>query len=131
MAFRKLHFKNVQGSRSGQTLQAGELAVDESSNQLFIGDQSTSGGVAVAAKNVPAIIATSNTTVAAGDTVVIQSGTPDITVPSSPSTGDLITVIAKAGGAIKDGATTIVSPAGGDVIYVYYTGSAWDYVTTS
>ena len=131
MAFRKLHFKNVQGSRSSQTLQAGELAVDESTNQLFIGDQSTAGGNPLVAKQAPAIIATSNYTASAGDVVVIQSGTPDITVPSSPSEGDLITIVAKASGAIKDGATTIVSPAGGDVIYVYYTGSAWDYVVTS
>jgi hypothetical protein len=128
MAFRKLHFKNVQGSRSSQTLQAGELAVDESTNQLFIGDQSTAGGNAVVAKVAPAVLMSTNYTAKVGDTIIPTAGSLELTLPSSKSAGDFITIIADNSVVVKDGATTIVTTSAPEIVYVWWSGSAWEYI---
>ena len=122
MAFRKLHFKNVQGTRASQTLQAGELAVDESTNQLFIGDGATTGGEAVtsssSAGNVlnpvsstPSLadLQTYNTfVVTAGSGVTIELPVPDATIDGKrwlfvanlPSGNDLIVTRQSSGSNI-------------------------------
>ena len=119
MAFRKLDFKNVQGTRASQTLQAGELAVDETTNQLYIGDQSTAGGNPVVAKVAPGIIVTASTTAVAGNTYFVRTAGQELTLPTSPSAGDFITVVTDQGIAVKDGASTLVTLAGTEIAYMY------------
>ena len=129
MAYRKLQFKNVGTSRSTEVIQEGELAVDESSNTLYMGDGSTTGGNVVVANVAPAVVISVNYNAKAGDTVINTSGgSLDVVLPTTKSTGDFIKVVAKDTILVKDGASTIVDTGAPAQGYVFWSGSAWEHV---
>ena len=88
MAFRKLQFKNVQDTRSSQVIGEGELAIDPVTNQLYLGDGSTSGGVAVAGGYERHIVKTAEFTVEVGKRYYADNGPYDINLPASSVAGD-------------------------------------------
>ena len=74
MAFRKLFFKRVTGIRDNYVLQEGDIALDEDDFQLYRGDGSTIGGIAI-----------TSTGGTSADTVSTGNGT-DVTVTGGEST---------------------------------------------
>ena len=127
MAFRKLKYKNVKGTRSGQTLRSGEIAVDETSSQLFMGDNSTQGGNPITSlisfKHINA-----NHTLTSGEIVVCLQGTYNVTAPAGAD-GFTAMVINTA----DSGTRTLVQPgqsntamSGSEVHYVIWNGSGYN-----
>ena len=74
MAFLKLFFKRVQGIRDNYLLQEGDIALDEDDFQLYRGDGSTVGGIAI-----------TSTGGTSADSVSTGNGT-DVTVTGGEST---------------------------------------------
>ena len=100
MAFRKLFFKRVNSSRSGYTLQEGDVALDESDFQLYRGDGSTAGGVLIS--NDPAI------TTVLSDTTPQLGGDLDINGKDIVSTSNAdIDIIPDGTGNINLGTDTV------------------------
>ena len=56
MATRKFHAKVIQEARASHTGRDGDLFFDDSSNQFFISDGSTAGGVPLSLKEMNKII---------------------------------------------------------------------------
>jgi hypothetical protein len=85
MPFRKLKYKNVQDSRATHVGRAGEVFIDENTNNLYVGDGTTVGGNPIKTpntyvvdsnggaidftKDVVFITAGQNYTLADGDTI--------------------------------------------------------------
>ena len=66
MATRKIHGKVIQQARASHTGRDGDLFFDDSSNQFFISDGSTAGGVPLVLHYIRNVVsATSNTTLTA------------------------------------------------------------------
>ena len=105
MAFRKLFFKRVTGIRDNYLLQEGDIALDEDDFQLYRGDGSTIGGIAI-----------TSTGGTSADTVSTGNGT-DVTVTGGESTASGSTggntIITGGIGVTTGGNTNIIGGAGG------------------
>ena len=105
MAFRKLFFKRVQGIRDNYLLQEGDIALDEDDFQLYRGDGSTVGGIAI-----------TSTGGTSADSVSTGNGT-DVTVTGGESTASGSTggntIITGGTGDSTGGNTNIIGGAGG------------------
>ena len=135
MAYRKLQFKNVGTSRSTEVIQEGELAVDETSNKLYLGDGSTTGGVAINS-GISYTVVSDTYTASAGEYVWPKKlGAMDINLPASPSAGDTVVVAtsntyAGLNVTVKDsGGSTISTLGSPEINYFVYDGSAWKQIT--
>ena len=71
MATRKLLGKVIAQARASHTGRDGDLFFDDSSNQFFISDGSTAGGVPLALNNLVNVVAVTDATLAP---TVAQSG---------------------------------------------------------
>ena len=139
MAYRKLQFKSTGSSRATEVIQAGELAIDESTNRLYVGDGSTTGGLAVVA-TPPTLytkmtVASSEHDASLGETIYCTTGTFDINAPATPAAGDWFLVLTNTGytgtKTVKDsGGSSIVSLGAPAATYIVYDGSAWKYIET-
>jgi len=151
MAFRKLQFKNVQGTRASQTIQAGELALDETTNQLYVGDGSTAGGVAVGpgSKTITytTSVNTSGTNIGdAPDALISDNGAFEriivtnssgvaqrITIPSINAIGKMVSIEGSGGtqdnitcdAASRQGDYTVETLSGYNVLVMVWTGADW------
>jgi hypothetical protein len=105
MAFRKLFFKRVQGIRDNYLLQDGDIALDEDDFQLYRGDGSTIGGIAI-----------TSTGGTSADTVSTGNGT-DVTVTGGESTASGSTggnTIITGGIGVTTGGNTNITGGAGD-----------------
>ena len=105
MAFRKLFFKRVQGIRDNYLLQEGDIALDEDDFQLYRGDGSTVGGIAI-----------TSTGGTSADTVTVGNGT-DVTVTGGESTASGSTggntIITGGTGVSTGGDNNVIGGTGG------------------
>ena len=142
MAFRKLQFKNVQDTRSSQVIGEGELAIDPVTNQLYLGDGSTSGGVAVGASRTldvetvsTALSSSSGSPTALSDTECILLTHVDGTIryasiSDATTTGTVRYIkVTGAGGSSRNitgtGLSVNLQTADVDGVTLMWTGSAW------
>ena len=88
MATRKIHGKVIQQARASHTGRDGDLFFDDSSNQFFISDGSTAGGVPLVLHYIRNVVsATSDTTLTVAQSGSICSGSKadgiTITLPAA------------------------------------------------
>ena len=75
MATRKIHGKVIQQARASHTGRDGDLFFDDSSNQFFISDGSTAGGVPLVLHYIRNVVsATSDTTLTVAQSGSVCSG---------------------------------------------------------
>ena len=89
MAFRKLFFKKVSGSRSSYVLEEGDIALDESDGKLYRGDGSTPGGIVITPSAGIQLtdISTATSSASGGGGLVYNNGTGQLTFTPADVSG--------------------------------------------
>ena len=96
MPFRKLKYKNVQDSRATHVGRAGEVFIDENTNNLYVGDGTTVGGNPIKTPNTYVVDSNGGAIDFTKDVVFITAG-QNYTLADGDTIGHILNIVINGG----------------------------------